>query len=233
MDLAGRIAAITDKIRTAERKRGSLENSTRLMAAVKERETSEIDAAVSAGIRFVGENKIQEGERHFSAMAPASLSSVRRHFIGRLQSNKAKKAARLFDSIDSVDSVALTGKLEKASEELGVFRECMVEVNMGEEHKGGTAPGALARLCEEIHRSHHLTLTGLMCVPPFFDDPERARPYFRKMRKLFEEVRKDHPEPEKFIYLSMGMSGDFEAAIEEGSNMVRIGTLIFGPRRPR
>lgn len=233
MDLAGRITAIIEKIRTAERKRGVPENSTRLMAAVKERETSEIDEAVSAGTRFVGENKVQEGERHFSAMTPASLSSVRRHFIGRLQSNKAKKAALLFDSIDSVDSAELAAKLEKALEEFSVFRECMVEINMGEEQKGGAAPGALARLCEEIHRSPHLTLTGLMCVPPFFDDPERSRPYFSKMRKIFEEVGKDHPEPEKFIYLSMGMSGDFEAAIEEGSNMVRIGTLIFGPRRTR
>lgn len=233
MDLAGRIAAIVERIRTAERKRGVPENSTRLMAAVKEQEASEIDEAVSAGIRFVGENKIQEGEKHFAAMSPTSLSSARRHFIGRLQSNKAKKAARLFDSIDSVDSLQLAEKLQKASEELGVFRECMVEVNMGEEQKGGAAPGALAMLCDEIHRSHHLTLTGLMCVPPFFDDPERARPYFRNMRKLFGEVGKDHPEPEKFIYLSMGMSGDFEAAIEEGSNMVRIGTLIFGPRRTK
>ena len=233
MDMAGRIAAIIEKIRAAERKSGAPENTVRLMAAVKEREASEIDGAVSAGIRFVGENKVQEGERHFAAMTPASLSSVRRHFIGRLQSNKAKKAARLFDSIDSVDSPELAAKLEKASEEFGVFRECMVEVNLGEEQKGGAAPGSLSRLCDEVHRSHHLTLTGLMCVPPFFDDPERCRPYFRKTRKLFEELRKDHPEPEKFIFLSMGMSGDFEAAIEEGSNMVRIGTLIFGPRRPR
>jgi len=233
MDMAGRIAAIIEKINKAERRRGAPVNSTRLMAAVKEREASEIDYAVSAGIRFIGENKVQEGEKHFAALAPASLSSARRHFIGRLQSNKAKKAARLFDSIDSVDSVALAAKLENASEELGVFRECMVEVNMGEGQKGGTAPGELAKLCEEIHRSPHLMLTGLMCVPPFFDDPERSRPYFRLLRKIFENVKKDHPEPEKFTYISMGMSGDFEAAVEEGSNMVRIGTLIFGPRRPK
>lgn len=233
MTVVERVAAILERIRTAGNKCGGSQSPVHLLAAVKEREPAEVEEVIAAGVRFIGENKVQEGEKHFSAIPADATARVRRHFIGRLQSNKAKKAVLLFDSIDSVDSESLVLRLERAAEELEVFRNCMVEVNMGEEQKGGIAHSGIMPLCDTIHKSPHLTLTGLMGVPPYFDDPEKSRPYFRKLFKLFQDVKRNHPEPQKLEFLSMGMSGDFEAAIEEGSNMVRIGTLIFGPRRTK
>lgn len=231
MTIAERVAAILDRIDAASKSRRGPAGPVRLLAAVKEREASEIEEAVAAGVILMGENKVQEGEKHISSMTPETKGKAGWHFIGRLQSNKAKKAVQLFDSIDSADSAALVARLEGAAAELGVYRDLMVEVNMGEAQKGGIAASGIAPLCDAVHRSPHLTLSGLMGIPPFFDDPEQSRPYFRALRELFDNVKKDHPEPDKFAFLSMGMSGDFEAAIEEGSNMVRIGTALFGPRR--
>jgi PLP dependent protein len=233
MTVAERIAGLCERIESAKKRRGASEGPVHLLAAVKEREAFEIEEAVKAGIKFIGENKIQEGEKHFPALSAEARSKASCHFIGRLQSNKAKKAVKIFDSIDSVDSVSLALKLEKAAEELDLFRDVMVEVNMGEEQKGGIAASGLSELCDTIFKCPHITLTGLMGVPPYFDEPEKSRPYFNKLYKLFGDIRKVHPDPRVFSFLSMGMSGDFEAAIEEGSNMVRIGTFIFGPRRAK
>lgn len=233
MTVAERVAAILDRIDAASMRRLGRECPVMLLAAAKEREAAEIEEAIAAGVRFLGENKVQEGGGHMSSVAAEAKGRASWHFIGRLQSNKAKKAVQLFDSIDSVDSSGLAERLDAAAGELGKCRECMVEVNMGEEQKGGVGLSGIASLCDAIHRSPHLTLTGLMAIPPFFDDPEQSRPYFRKLRELFDDVKKDHPEPDRFAFLSMGMSGDFEAAIEEGSTMVRIGTALFGPRRQR
>jgi len=233
MTVAERVAAISERIEAASVKCGGGPNGVHLLAAVKERLASEIEEAIGAGVEFIGENKVQEGEAHFSSISPQARAKTRCHFIGRLQSNKVKKAAALFDSIDSVDSPELARRIQGAAEELGVFRDCMVEVNLGEEQKGGAAFSDIPSLCEAIYSCPRLTLTGLMGIPPFFDEPGKSRPYFRRLYKLFGEMKKNHPDPEKFRFLSMGMSGDFEAAIEEGSNMVRIGTLLFGPRRQK
>jgi PLP dependent protein len=233
MTVAERVAAVKERIELARKRRGASEDPVHLVAAVKEREDFEIEEAISFGIRLIGENKIQEAEKHFPGLSAQARSSVSCHFIGRLQSNKARKAVRLFDSIDSVDSAALALKIERAAEESEVFRSVMIEVNMGEEQKGGVATSGLSALCDTIFECPHLSLTGLMGLPPYFDEPELSRPYFKKLYKLFGNVKKNHPDPASFSFLSMGMSGDFEAAIEEGSNMVRIGTLIFGPRRTK
>ncbi len=229
MDIKDKVFSVLERIEKAGSRCG-LNNKVALLAAVKDRESFEIKEVLKAGINFLGENRIQEGEKHFAAL-PEARDSFNFHFIGRLQSNKAKKAVRLFDSIDSVDSQELVLKLEKAAEEQEVFRNVMIEVNMGEEQKGGVKLQALSGLCDVIHKSPHLTLTGLMGVPPFFEEAEKSRLFFKKLYKLFEEAKKNHPSPGAFVHLSMGMSNDFEVAIEEGSTMVRIGTLIFGPRR--
>ncbi len=188
------------------------------MAVSKTVEPERIRQAYEAGIRVFGENRVQEFEK--KAPALRELAAAQWHLIGHLQSNKAKRAAELFGAVDSVDSVKLAGKLDEAAQ--GPL-PVLIEVNIGgEEAKSGVAPGSAE--FEELLRAKfkNVQVQGLMTIPPFTEDPEGARGYFRKMRELRERVG--------VKVLSMGMSHDFEVAIEEGSTCVRVGTAIFGER---
>ncbi len=204
-----------------------------LMAAVKSRSPEEIHEVLAAGLTVLGENRIQEGLGHLEALGSLRRSTFRAHFIGRLQSNKARRAVQAFDSIDSVDSLRLAQILSRLALECKITLDILLEVNLGEEsQKGGVPPEETRGLAESVHHLPGLTLTGLMGVCPYDEDPRASRPYYRSMAQLFDRVRGDHPRPEACRWLSMGMSHDFEVAVEEGATLVRVGQALFGPRRP-
>jgi pyridoxal phosphate enzyme (YggS family) len=204
-----------------------------LMAAVKSRSPEEIREVLAAGIVVLGENRIQEGLAHLEALGLPPRPTFRAHFIGRLQTNKARRAVQAFDSIDSVDGLRLAQGLSRLARECQVRHDIMLEVNLGEEsQKGGVAPEDTQALAESVHALPGLTLTGLMGVCPYDEDPRASRPFYRTLAQLFHRVRRDHPRPEACRWLSMGMSHDFEVAVEEGATLVRVGQALFGPRRP-
>lgn len=226
-----RVGAVRAVLEEAARRRGRDPAEVVLMAAVKGRTAEEIGAAARAGVRYFGENRVQEGEDHFRALGGRFFEERRVHFIGRLQANKARRALRLFHSLDSVDSAELARRLSRIAQEENLEREVMLEVNLGEEsQKGGVAPEAALDLARTVLSLPNLLLTGLLGVPPYDDDPEASRPHFRRLQSLFEEIRGLHPRREAFRWLSMGMSHDYEVAVEEGATLVRLGTALFGPR---
>jgi len=198
----------------------------RLVAASKTVDVERIRAAIEAGITIVGENYVQEAlKKSETVEKPVSW-----HFIGHLQKNKARHAVRLFDMIQSVDSIALSEELNKRADLVGRKMEVLVEVNLsGEASKSGVKAEDTAALIHRINELPNLSFKGLMTMPPFFDDPEESRPYFARLRTLSERIVREgiHPGP---LELSMGMSNDFLIAIEEGATLVRVGTGIFGPR---
>lgn len=203
-----------------------------LMAVVKTRTPEEIAGIAEAGVTVFGENRVQEGEAHLRALEPSFREGHRIHFIGRLQANKARKALAAFDSIDGLDGDALALRLSTLAGQMGVTRDVMVEVNLGEEsQKGGVSPEEAPAFARRVAGLPHLRLTGLMGVPPLVEDPEASRPYFRSLAKIFRDVRAILPDPDPFTNLSMGMSHDFHVAVEEGATLVRVGTALFGPRR--
>jgi len=195
--------------------------SVRLLAVTKVFGSEAVREAYQLGLRDFGENYVQEMERKTPAIA--GLTDARFHLIGHLQSNKAKKAAQLFSSIDSLDSVKLIQRLEVESKALGLTIDAMIEVKLSqEEAKSGADPADLPVIVDTVRSSQHLKLVGLMTVPPWSEDAEKSRPYFSKLRQLAAQ----YAIPE----LSMGMSNDLEVAIEEGATWVRVGTALFGRR---
>ena len=199
-----------------------------LVAATKERTTEEIREAVEAGIEIVGENYVQEAVRKHKEIG----HEVRWHMIGHLQRNKVKDALKVFECIQSVDSLRLAKEIDKQCERSGRAMRILVEVNIaGEESKYGVRPEETLDMLREIASLPNLRVEGLMTMETYSDNPENARPYFRRMKCLFDEAKShDIPNVEMKI-LSMGMSNSCEVAIQEGSNMVRIGTKLFGPRK--
>lgn len=188
-----------------------------------------IHEAYEAGVKAFGENRVQEWEAKQPQLADIQASW---HLVGHLQSNKARRAARLFDWIDSVDDIALAAKLDEAAGETNEWLAVLIEVQVDpSESKSGISPQDLPVLAEAVVQLPHLQLRGLMAIPPPCDDPRDARPYFRRLRRLRDDLQSHlgRPLPE----LSMGMSHDFEIAIEEGSTQVRLGTAIFGERAPK
>jgi hypothetical protein len=212
---------IEEAARRARRDPGGI----KLVAVSKTVEPARIKEAIEAGVPILGENYIQEARKKIEEIG----RSVAWHFIGHLQSNKAKSAIHLFDMIHSVDSLSLAKELNRRAEQDNRTVKTLVEVNLSQEAtKFGTDEEKLFELAQAMLQLNHLSLEGLMTMPPYFDDPERGRPYYVKLRELRERmVREGIPVKE----LSMGMSNDFEIAIEEGATYVRIGTAIFGPRR--
>jgi pyridoxal phosphate enzyme (YggS family) len=196
-----------------------------LIAVTKTVAIERIREAIAAGMSAFGENYVQEARRKIEEIGRTGLQW---HFIGHLQTNKAHYAVRLFDLIHAVDSVKLARELNKRAAAEGKTMSCLIEVNVSEEaSKFGTTEETARELAHEMHGLEHISLRGLMTMPPYFDDPELARPYFIALRTLQEKIAQDGiPLPE----LSMGMSTDFEAAIEEGATMVRVGRAIFGER---
>jgi len=205
----------------------SLPPHVTLLAAAKTRTVEEVKAAFNAGIRCFGHNYVQEAQ----AMIKDADFKAEWHMIGHLQRNKAGAAAELFDMIESVDSMRLANELEKRCAEQNKSIEVLIEVNSGaEEDKTGKLPGEAEELAVIVGGLPHLHLAGLMTMGPLSGEAELARPYFRKTRDLFEQIKRDHLPGCEMRVLSMGMSGSYQVAIEEGATMVRIGTLLFGPR---
>jgi pyridoxal phosphate enzyme (YggS family) len=206
-----------------------LPEGVELIGVAKTRSLEEIREAVDAGIRNIGENYVQEAERAYQKIGQA----VKWHMIGHLQSNKAKKAVRIFDMIETVDSVKLAEAIDRACGDIGKVMPVLIEINSGEEsQKAGVMPEDAASLIREMTVFRNIRIMGLMTMGPFSGEPEDARPYFRRTREVFDEVRNTNLSGVEMKHLSMGMSNSYKVAIEEGANMVRIGTKIFGERIP-
>lgn len=231
MSIADNIAGIRRRIAVAAGRAGRDPAGITLMAVTKTFPAGPIRDAYAAGIRVFGENRVQE----FSGKADVlrDLADARWHMIGHLQSNKTTKAAELFHAIDSVDSLRLAERLHDSAKAAGRQLEVLIEINVGgESAKSGLAPDSpeLDRMLEAAPSLPHLRIRGLMTVPPFTEDLQAARPYFRRLREIQQRIREQHRPAVAMDVLSMGMSHDFEVAIEEGSTCVRVGTAIFGSR---
>ena len=205
-----------------------LPGGVRLVGAAKTRTPGEILEAVQGGLEIVGENYVQEAEKAFKVIG----KRVKWHMIGHLQSNKAKKAIGIFDMIETVDSMKLARAVDKACRTAGKIMPILIEINSGEEpQKAGVMPDKARGLIEEMSNLQNIRIGGLMTMGPFAGDPEDARPYFRRTREIFQQLRQlDLPGVEMKL-LSMGMSNSYGVALEEGANLVRIGTRLFGERR--
>ncbi len=226
LDLAQNLAAVRDRIAAAERVSGRPVGSVRLIGVVKTQPVERIAAAVALGLTDLGENRVQEAQVHQEAVA---REAVRWHMIGHLQRNKAGRAVEMFDLVHGVDDAELAGALARRAESVGRRLPVLIEVNVsGEASKFGIAPEGAAELADAIASHAALTLQGLMTVGAPVTDPQDARPGFARLRELRDAlaVRLGRPLPE----LSMGMSGDYEVAIEEGATMVRVGSALFGAR---
>lgn len=230
MTIAENLFEIRERIALAARRAGRDPKEIALMAVSKTHPASAIVEAIAAGQRLFGENRVQEfAGKHDEVLAASSEGKF--HLIGHLQSNKAAKAAEIFDAVDSVDSLKLAERLNDAATKLNKKLDVLIEINVGgEEAKSGVDPKSdeLMRLLEAQGRLANLEIRGCMTVPPFTDDPEGARPYFRQLRELRDKLRVSSGLA--LSELSMGMSHDFEVAVEEGSTCVRVGTAIFGSR---
>jgi len=207
-----------------------LPQGVEIVAACKTRSDVEILEAVQAGIHIVGENYIQEAEEVLASIG----KRAKWHFIGHLQKNKVKKAVKLFDMIETVDSLELALEIDKVCSRQQKTVEVLIEVNSGkEEQKFGVFSEKVEDLIRKLTPLKHIKVMGLMTMGPFSGDPEDARPYFIETRKLFENIKSLGIQGITMRYLSMGMSNSYKVAIEEGANMVRIGTAIFGDRREK
>lgn len=226
MSIADNLARIEEAIDTACRRSGRSRSEVSLMAVSKVHPVEAILEAHTAGQRLFGENRVQEFAGKSAAVA--SLTGAEFHLIGPLQSNKTARAAELFHSVDTVDSLKVAQRLDSAAASLGKRLPILLEVKLShEESKHGLDPAALPQLLDQLASLRNVTVSGFMTVPPWSEDPEIARPYFRQLRRLRDENLSRHA---SLVELSMGMSNDFAVAIEEGSTTVRIGTAIFGRR---
>jgi len=205
----------------------SLPQGVTLVAAGKTRSPEELRAAIEAGVRIIGHNYVQEAERCIEALG----REIRWHCIGHLQRKKAKKAAQLFDMIETVDSKRIGAALDQACAAAGKVMPILIEVNSAEEdNKYGVPPAEVAALVKELAALDHLKVEGLMTMGPWTEDPEEVRPYLRRTKELFDQMSEMRIPDVTMQHLSMGMSDSYLVAIEEGATMVRIGTRLFGPR---
>ncbi len=224
-DVARNLAAVRDRIAAAAHRAGRSPDDVTLIGVTKTVEPDRIRAACAAGLGDIGENRVQEAESKFPHIEGID---VRRHLIGHLQSNKAKKAVALFGSVHSVDTAAIARRLARLAEERGAPIDVLIQVDLGHEPtKHGVDAGACADLAAECAALGFLNLRGLMTIPPLCDDPEKARPWFARLRGLRDAIARAGP---ALPDLSMGMTGDFEVAVEEGATMIRVGRAIFGER---
>src|SRR5687767_12290172 len=226
--IADRLAGIRSRIDAAARSAGRDPSSVRLVAVSKTFPIDAVRAAYEAGQREFGENRVQEA---LQKIAGSTDLSIRWHLLGHLQTNKARKAAPSFAMIQSVDSVELLEKLDRGAEEAGHAPELLIQVDLaGEATKHGVPPGDVPRLLEAAATCRAATVVGLMTLPPVPDTPDDARPWFRRLRELRDEWQAAGVPAPMLRELSMGMSGDFEVAVQEGATIVRVGTAIFGSR---
>ncbi len=227
--IAENLDRILTKIREACDRVGRNPEEVRIVAAAKGQGREKIQEAVAQGIRIIGHNYVQE------AVSEAPLegsSDLEVHMIGHLQKNKTGKAVELFHTIQTVDNAQLASALNRRATETGRIMGVMIQINVASEpQKSGIPPEEAESLISVIRSLPALRLRGLMTMPPFFDDPEAARPYFGALRELRDKLVTSGILTPKMVELSMGMTGDFEVAVEEGATMVRIGTALFGPRQ--
>jgi len=203
---------------------GELPGGVELVAAAKSRTAKEVLEAVEAGIKIIGENYVQEAEKSYSVVE----NKVEWHFIGYLQKNKVKKAVRLFDMIQTVDSVEIAREIDKRCAQVGKVMPALVEINSGrEKQKSGVLPEDAENLITALSGLPNIKVMGLMTMGPRFGDPEESRPYFVTTRKIFERIKAFGLPNVEMRYLSMGMTNSYRVALEEGANMVRIGTKVF------
>ncbi|MFC1914090.1 YggS family pyridoxal phosphate-dependent enzyme [Chloroflexota bacterium] len=202
-----------------------LPEGVQLVAAAKTREPQEVLEAVESGVRIIGENYVQEAERAYEVIG----DRVRWHFIGHLQKNKVKRAVNLFDMIETVDSVVMASEIDKRCAQIGKIMPLLIEVNSGrEKQKAGVLPEDVEGLIKEICQFRNVRVTGLMTMGPWAGNPEDSRFYFVETRKVFDSIKQLNLPDVEMKYLSMGMTNNYRIALEEGANIVRIGSKIFG-----
>ena len=227
MDLKKRLEHVNDRINKAALKCSRDPKSIHLVAVSKTVPPNRVREAIELGVTILGESYVQEARNKFNILGTYPVSW---HFIGHLQSNKAKYAVRLFDLIHSVDTLKLAHELNEQAKKVNKFQDILIQINISKEaSKSGSGIENVAKLIKDIVLFENLSVKGLMAMPPFFNNPEKARPYFIALRNLRDQIQKDFPGV-ALDQLSMGMTGDFEVAIEEGATFVRIGTAIFGER---
>jgi pyridoxal phosphate enzyme (YggS family) len=226
--LAANLEAVKDRIQRATRACGRAPDSVRLVTVSKTIAVERVREAIEAGVTILGENYIQEAREKFNELYNHAVAW---HFIGHLQTNKAKYAVRMFDLIHSVDSFKLAAALNKEAAKRDIVQDILIQVNLsGEVTKSGVSEDEVAPLLERIAGLDHIRVRGLMTMPPFFDDPEGARPFFEALAVLRDRLGPTPTVNADLQELSMGMTGDFEVAIKAGATLVRIGTAIFGER---
>lgn len=228
MSIGKNLKDINDRIVKAAQRSGRNPSEIKLVCVTKNISPEKITEAISLGISDIGESRIQEAEKKYPQLSNLSCR-LTWHLIGHLQTNKVKKAVVLFDLIHSLDSEHLAREIDKHSQKINKIQDCLIEVKVSEEPtKYGCLPEKLQELIEKTFELKNIRILGLMAMAPFFENPQFSRPYFKRAKELFDKIRSDSPHlTSNFSLLSMGMSNDFEVAIEEGSNMVRIGTAIF------
>jgi pyridoxal phosphate enzyme (YggS family) len=230
--LGARLAGVRAQIEEAALKCGRLTQDVTLIAISKTHPASLVRAAIELGAKDLGENRVQEAEQKINEVG---RNAARWHLVGHLQANKARRAVELFDVIHSLDSLELARRLDRLCGEEGrEGLEVLIQVDLGHEAtKNGIDESELASLVEGLKDLKRIALVGLMTLPPFFDDPEQTRPFFRRLRELRDELAAQGVFGEGKGELSMGMTHDFAVAIEEGATMIRVGTAIFGQREHR
>jgi pyridoxal phosphate enzyme (YggS family) len=227
MSVAGNLKQVQERITAAAKRAGRDPSSVRMVVVTKTVDIGRIREAVGAGAKVLGENRVQEARDKIEQLG--NIASW--HLIGTLQKNKAKYAVKLFDLIHSVDSLELAQEIDRQAKKTGKTQDVLIEVSIaGEEAKGGAALSEVSVLAREAAKLKNIAVKGLMTMPPYSENPEDSRPYFQRLRELRAAIIKEGVPGLSMQELSMGMSGDFEVAVEEGATMVRVGTAIFGER---
>ncbi|MEE9176735.1 MAG: YggS family pyridoxal phosphate-dependent enzyme [Thermodesulfobacteriota bacterium] len=228
MDLESNLNSVRKRIENAAAKTGRDSSEIKLVAVTKKVEPERVIKSVNLGINTFGENYAQEFRDKFKVLEKEVDQEIKWHFIGQLQKNKVKYVMGKVELIHSLDSLSVAEEINKRAENMGITVPVLIEVDTGgEESKGGINPSKLEEFLKELRCLSSIDVQGLMTMPPYFDDPETARPYFYRLRELRDSLLASFP---KLNELSMGMSGDFEVAIEEGATIIRVGSAIFGER---
>ncbi len=211
-----------------ERRNGAFDDDVLLVAVTKNHDIYAMREAIDAGVTDIGENRIQEAKEKFETLD----RQVTWHLIGHLQTNKAKQAVKMFDLIHSIDTLHLAEAVDRAAAAIGKVQRVLVQVNLAQEDsKSGIYEDEMMELLHRVDEMKNLQLMGLMCIAPNYEDVEECRPLFAKMKKIFDRVKEINWQTANIKYLSMGMTHDYVIAVEEGANVVRVGTGIFGPRQ--
>ena len=229
--LRERFEAVVDRVTQRAHEANRSPSEIKIIAVTKTHPVQTIKEALAVGMSEFGESRVQEAEEKINALG---RDYARWHLIGHLQANKARRAVQLFDVIHSLDSTSLAQRLDRLCEEERRELAVLIQVDLaGEETKSGVKEAEVKELANVVRDCHHLELRGLMTLPPFFEEPELARPYFRRLRELRDELKHQGYFADNEGELSMGMTHDFEIAIDEGATMIRIGTAIFGAREQK